>query len=815
MACTPSAPPCPGTCPPCTAHKCPTPSCSQQCLGCMASAAYYPLAQNGVRALSARQRRRRALCAVRARLAGDARLLALVGLVLASRTLVARALASDGLDGAGAALGLLSAARWREVACDGLRAAAGAGEAGGDGVRALRARQRRRRALCAVRARLAGDARLLTLAGLVLTGCTLVARALAGDGLDGAGAALGLLSAARWREVARGGLRAAAGAGEAGGDGVRALRARQRRCRALRAVRAALASNARLLTLAGLVLTGLALETRAHACAGSDGAGAAGCLLRATRRCVKAWGCGLALSSAAEVSGTRVRPPATRQRRPCALRAKGAALARARARCGSRRALVLARDASGASHAAVSVSHAPWEAVDTRGGRGTSRHLVSTHRAGLTGFALEAKAAVCSPGGGVVGAGRALLAVDCGAAAEAASRALLAAARADGCIELPRRTSVATCTGRTLSVLPWEARQANHTRRTVGMLTELAGGAALCRPCALESDPSGRCANTQALRQPGPRVPSVPSDTKSGTHSRQTDGLLLPMEGGHAKQELPACSWAPPSGQCVSISSSFAPPFAPPLPARRSSSPSPSMSPKATARVLALPPGKLAAAVIGLLAAWTVNTPEPSFSRSVFAWLFVLPNTRSREPSPLTSPKATAVVAAGPPASKVLRLLNTPAPLLIQSSLGLFVFATIRSRSPSASTSPKASAVADDPPSSTVKVIVPVLPWSVQACPLNWAARRRPSARRRPAGEGGGSEASGSSTSPFSPASGSRKGSGESSGAVADAAATAAATSGRSKSRSPSMSSASATRRRPLLQGPFPTADQHWPPPPP
>eukprot|EP00964_Phaeocystis_antarctica_P081450 scaffold50958_cov59-Phaeocystis_antarctica.AAC.2 len=271
--------------------------------------------------------------------------------------------------------------------------------------------------------------------------------------------------------------RAFLGRREASSAAERARHARQGRSGADPAVGACDADVARRAAAILLEGAGLALETCAHVCVGCNRPGAAGYLLRATRRCVKPWVSGHALGGAAEVSGARVRSPATRQRRRRALRAKGAALARARARCGSRCALVLARDASGASHTAFSVSHAPWEAVHTRRG--------CAHRAGLTGLALDAKAAVCSPDVGVVGAGRALFAVDCGAAAEAACRALLAAARADGCIELPRRTGVATCTCRTLSVLPWEARQANHTRRTIGMLPGLAGGAASCRPCAL------------------------------------------------------------------------------------------------------------------------------------------------------------------------------------------------------------------------------------------------------------------------------------------------------------------------------------------
>eukprot|EP00964_Phaeocystis_antarctica_P103179 scaffold68483_cov65-Phaeocystis_antarctica.AAC.4 len=184
------------------------------------------------------------------------------GLESAGLALETRAHVCIGCNRTGAARGLLGTARRRRVAEVGLGAL-------------VLASQRRAGALGAVGAGLAGNARLFAFTGLVLAGLAPVACAFAHDGLDGAGAALGLLSAARWRKVACGGLRAAAGAGEAGGDGVRARRAWQRRRRALCAVRAALASNAHLLTLAGLVLTGRALETRAHACAGSDGAGAA------------------------------------------------------------------------------------------------------------------------------------------------------------------------------------------------------------------------------------------------------------------------------------------------------------------------------------------------------------------------------------------------------------------------------------------------------------------------------------------------------------------------------------------------------------
>jgi len=104
--------------------------------------------------------------------------------------------------------------------------------------------------------------------------------------------------------------------------------ARQRCRRARSAVVAGLASNACLLTLGGLILTSRALETRDHAGDCGNCAWAAWRLQRAARRCVKAWVSGLAIEGAAEVSGSGVLPPATRQRRPRARRAKEAALAR-------------------------------------------------------------------------------------------------------------------------------------------------------------------------------------------------------------------------------------------------------------------------------------------------------------------------------------------------------------------------------------------------------------------------------------------------------------------------------------------------------
>eukprot|EP00964_Phaeocystis_antarctica_P080769 scaffold50464_cov66-Phaeocystis_antarctica.AAC.1 len=136
------------------------------------------------------------------------------------------------------ALRLHGAAPWREVARGGLRAPTAAGEVGGAGVRAFLARQRRAGTLGAERARLAGDARLLALVGLVLAGHTLVARTLACDGLGGAGTALGLPRAAHRCIVARASRRALVSAAQVSGARVRALAARQRRRRALRAVRA-------------------------------------------------------------------------------------------------------------------------------------------------------------------------------------------------------------------------------------------------------------------------------------------------------------------------------------------------------------------------------------------------------------------------------------------------------------------------------------------------------------------------------------------------------------------------------------------------
>eukprot|EP00964_Phaeocystis_antarctica_P013588 scaffold7455_cov72-Phaeocystis_antarctica.AAC.2 len=342
-----------------------------------------------IRAFLARQRRAGARWAVRARLAGNARLLALLGLVCTGCALVARALACVGLNGAGAALGLLDATRRREASLVGRRALSGAGEVGGDRIRALRARQRRAGTLWAVRAGLAGNARLLALVGLVRACRALVAGALLCDGLDGPGSALGLLGTARRREVAlvrrralrcagahwavraglarltlrllplvlkrafsarradthpcvscecagatglrrdaargrveaRPGRVALRGAAEVGTTRVRALLARQRRARAKRAEVPRLAGDAHLLALAGLVLAGFAPVARALACVGLDGARATPGLLRAARRCIVARISCRALVGAAEVGPIRVRALAARQWRRRALSA--------------------------------------------------------------------------------------------------------------------------------------------------------------------------------------------------------------------------------------------------------------------------------------------------------------------------------------------------------------------------------------------------------------------------------------------------------------------------------------------------------------
>eukprot|EP00964_Phaeocystis_antarctica_P072930 scaffold44705_cov70-Phaeocystis_antarctica.AAC.6 len=244
---------------------------------------------------------------------------ALTLLEFAESARIARTLAGVGLDGARTARCLLLAARRRVVARVGLRALAGAGEVGGVGVRALLARQRRAGTLGAVRAGLAGDARLLALALLVRAGRALVAHALAGVGLDGAGAALGLLGAARRREVAHARRRALIVAGEVGGGGVRALLARQRRAGTLGAVRAGLAGDASLLALLGLVRAGFTLVARGHARVWRDRARAA-LGLQFAARWSKVAHVGLgALTVAGEVGGDGVRARQARQRNGRAL----------------------------------------------------------------------------------------------------------------------------------------------------------------------------------------------------------------------------------------------------------------------------------------------------------------------------------------------------------------------------------------------------------------------------------------------------------------------------------------------------------------
>eukprot|EP00964_Phaeocystis_antarctica_P031382 scaffold17764_cov66-Phaeocystis_antarctica.AAC.6 len=261
---------------------------------------------DGVRALSTRQRRASAQGAVRARLASHTRKLPLARLVRAGRALGADACARARRDCTWAALGLLGAARRREVAWVGLVALVGASEVGRAGVRALHARQRRAGTRRAVRAVLASHAGLLALVGLVLAGLALVACAHAGARRDRAGAALGLHSAARRRVEAESGSSALAVTSEVGGIGVGARLAGQRRARALGAVRARRAGLARLLALLVLVGARLAPIARAHACL-RDG-----------------W---RALGAAGEVGGAGVRALSTRQRRASAQGAVRARLA--------------------------------------------------------------------------------------------------------------------------------------------------------------------------------------------------------------------------------------------------------------------------------------------------------------------------------------------------------------------------------------------------------------------------------------------------------------------------------------------------------
>eukprot|EP00964_Phaeocystis_antarctica_P014373 scaffold7915_cov62-Phaeocystis_antarctica.AAC.4 len=107
--------------------------------------------------------------------------------------------------------------------------------------------------------------------------------------------------AARGRVEARLGLDALRGAAQVGPI--------RRRARAKRAEVPRLASNARLLTFAALVLAGLAPVARAFAGAGLDSAGVARCLLGATRWCQESWPCILATSDTAQAS--EIAPRAT------------------------------------------------------------------------------------------------------------------------------------------------------------------------------------------------------------------------------------------------------------------------------------------------------------------------------------------------------------------------------------------------------------------------------------------------------------------------------------------------------------------------
>eukprot|EP00964_Phaeocystis_antarctica_P008196 scaffold4416_cov65-Phaeocystis_antarctica.AAC.4 len=114
---------------------------------------------------------------------------------------IARAHVDDGCHRARVAGRLLGAACRCVETRGSRRALRGVAEVGPIRVRALLARQRRARAKRAEVSRLAGNARLLALVGLVRAGFALVARAHLGAGRDGAGAALDLLRAARRRGV--------------------------------------------------------------------------------------------------------------------------------------------------------------------------------------------------------------------------------------------------------------------------------------------------------------------------------------------------------------------------------------------------------------------------------------------------------------------------------------------------------------------------------------------------------------------------------------------------------------------------------------
>eukprot|EP00964_Phaeocystis_antarctica_P048834 scaffold28282_cov74-Phaeocystis_antarctica.AAC.4 len=117
-----------------------------------------------------------------------------VGLVLPWLAQLTRAQVDIGCHRAQAAGRLLDTACRRVETSLGRRALAGAGEVSGGRVESLAARQRRRRALRAVRAGLAGDARLLALAGLVLAGDASVAEGSARGVRNEAGRAVSAVS---------------------------------------------------------------------------------------------------------------------------------------------------------------------------------------------------------------------------------------------------------------------------------------------------------------------------------------------------------------------------------------------------------------------------------------------------------------------------------------------------------------------------------------------------------------------------------------------------------------------------------------------